>query len=123
MNELLKMAQDFEKNSKEQADLTKQSVSKDFNALNKFISSEVKKSAKEMRNAMEELNEHHLSKYKKTRMMLLLVVLIAAIFGGMYLQKQINLLGLRTTKATTGETLVICQRTQMTNDTIYCLPE
>jgi len=123
MSKILELAQNFEQESKEQAKHTKQIVSNEFKGLQKFINSEVIKSANATRDAMEELNERHLSEYKKTRMMLQLVVIMAAILGGMYLQKQMNLLGLRTTKATTGQTLVICQHTQMTNDTIYCLPE
>lgn len=86
MSNILDLAGNFEREAKQQAENTKLVVSKEFSRLNKFINTEVVKSANETRNAMEELSAHHLSEYKITRRMLQFIAIIAACLGGMFTQ-------------------------------------
>ncbi|WP_076920566.1 MULTISPECIES: MbeB family mobilization protein [unclassified Pseudoalteromonas] len=91
MTHLSELAQSLETNSKQQTELTKQAVSKEFKSLNKFINTEVVKSASETRNAIRELNQQHLNQYKGIKLALLIASLLIALLGGMVLQANLDL--------------------------------
>ncbi|WP_350552553.1 MbeB family mobilization protein [Pseudoalteromonas sp. 120-MNA-CIBAN-0494] len=90
MNHLSELAQTLESNSKQQTELTKQAVSKEFKTLNKFIKMEVKKSESETKNAIQELNQYHLSQYKRIKIALLIVSLLLVFLAGMLFQAHLD---------------------------------
>ncbi|WP_367318028.1 hypothetical protein [Pseudoalteromonas sp. KG3] len=71
---------------------TQQAVKKEFTKLNKFIGTEIKKSAHETRNAMQELNHHHMAQYKKLKIAVLIMLLAVSFFVGMVFQSNLNLI-------------------------------
>jgi predicted DNA repair protein MutK len=126
MSDILKMAQSFEQNSKQQAENTQQVVSNEFSKLNKFINTEVLKSASVTKNAIQELQSQQIQTYKKTRLALKTTVILAAFLGGMYTQVKYQTIEVQPNLVTIehqGEQWFKCEDTAKNDkEQVFCLP-